>query len=56
MANNNVTSLLQSIKNIDKTKLSDVERKQVAAAAQDLVARVETPWETILRLIWVAVG
>ena len=52
----NIPDLLENIRNVDKTAISDQERQQLLVAAQDLVAKVQTPWEALVRLVWVQVG
>ena len=56
MLDKNVSSLLQAIQHVDKTKITDTERKQLIAASQELQAKVESPWETIRRLVWIEVS
>lgn len=56
MANVNVSQLLQDIQKVDKSKISDLERAQLVLASQELLSKVENPWDTIKRIVWVNVS
>lgn len=51
-----MNSLLDYMRAVDASQLSADERKQLAAAAGDLQQKVESPWDTLHRLVWVEVS
>jgi len=55
MASTNVQDLIKAINAVDSSAISVEERHQLGAAAQQLIANVEQPWDTIKRLVWVQV-
>ena len=55
MASINVLRLINSLGKVDKSELTDLDRQQLLAASQELLAKLENPWDTIKRLVWINV-
>ena len=49
-------SILHSMKTVDVSQLPSDERKQLAAAAGAFQQRLELPWDTLHRLVWIEVS
>lgn len=47
-----VSDLLGAINVVDKNTISAVEKKQLCNAAQQLLAKVQNPWDCLNRIIW----
>ncbi|KAI9709681.1 MAG: hypothetical protein M1828_002380 [Chrysothrix sp. TS-e1954] len=52
-ASPSVKELLASIKAVDKSKISEAERQDLLAASAELQVKVENPWDTVFRLVFV---
>lgn len=48
--------LLAAMASVDKDSISDIEKQQLVVASQELLAKVERPWDTLVRLIWINVS
>ena len=51
----NTSALIAIFDKVDKSDLTDAERQQLLAASQELLAKLENPWDTIKRLVWINV-
>lgn len=49
-------SILHYMKAVDVSQLSSDDRKQLAAAAGAFQQRLELPWDTLHRLVWIEVS
>ena len=55
MANMSVPELLKAMQNVDRTSITDRERQQLLLASQEVQAKLENPWDTIKRIVWIEV-
>ena len=51
-----VKDLLTTIKTVEKSKISESERQDLLAASAELQVKVENPWDTVFRLVFIAVS
>ena len=55
-ASTSVKDLLAAINAVDKSKLSEADRQDLLAASAELQVKVENPWDTVIRLVFITVS